>query len=69
MKGRNKTIIILGICLLAIAGILFLIGGALSGWDMVQMFTGPSAIWAYIVVGTGVLFIAYVLISEWIKNL
>lgn len=69
MKGRNKLIIILGVSLLIVAGILFLVGGALSGWDLVQMFTGPSAIWAYIVIGTGMLFIVYIVISDWIKKI
>lgn len=69
MKGRNKLIIIIGAILIAVATVMFFVGGALSGWDIRGMFLGKSAIWSYIIIGTAIIFLAFVFISDKIKKM
>ena len=69
MKNRNKIIIILGI-IFVIAAIAFLIlGFALSGADIIAWFGSKWAIWLYVFLGTYVIIVAIIFISEKIKNL
>lgn len=51
MRTRNKALIIVGVVLGIIAIILFIIGGWLSGWDIVAWFKSSQAMICFAIFG------------------
>lgn len=69
MNTRNKALIITGVLLLAVALVVFLIGGWLAGWDFAAYFKSNAFVWLCVILGLYVLGVGAILIFEKIKNL
>lgn len=69
MNNRNKALIFTGVILLVVALISFLVGGYLSGWDLIGFWTTPMAIWLYVLLGLYVFGVGALLLWEKISNL
>ena len=69
MNTRNKALIITGCLLLAVALVVFLVGGYLAGWDFVAYFRSQNFIWLCIVVGVYLVLVSIVLIHDRIGRL
>ena len=69
MNTRNKSLIIVGCVLLGLAVAIFLIGGAIAGWDFVAFFKSQTFIWICVLVGLYALAVIAILVLEKIKKL
>lgn len=69
MNTRNKALIITGCVLLAVALVVFLVGGYLAGWDFVAYFRSQNFIWLCIVVGVYLLTVIAVMVHDRIGRL
>lgn len=69
MKNRNKALIITGAILLVVALAIFLIGGAIAGWDFVAFFKSQTFVWICILVGIYVIAVVAIIVYDKIKNL
>lgn len=69
MNTRNKALIITGAILLVVALAVFLIGGAIAGWDFVAFFKSQSFVWICVLVGLYVLAVVSIIVYDKIKKL
>ena len=69
MRNRNKALIITGAILLVVALIVFLVGGAIAGWDFVAFFKSQTFMWICILVGIYVIAVVAIIIYDKIKSL
>jgi len=69
MNNRNKALIITGIVIILLGAGLFLIGGALEGWNFAEFFASDTFIWICVLIGLYILFVIFILIKEWYKKL
>lgn len=69
MNTRNKALIITGVILLAVALVVFLVGGYLAGWDFVAYFKSQNFVWLCVVVGVYLVLVSIVLIRDRIERL
>lgn len=69
MNTRNKALIVTGVVLLAVALVVFLVGGYLAGWDFVAYFKSQNFIWLCIMVGVYLAMVSIVLIHDRIGRL
>ena len=69
MKGRNKPFIIAGIILLVIALAVFLIGGAIAGWDFAAFFHSNDFVWICVFLAIYVFVVVALFIKDRIKRI
>lgn len=69
MNTRNKALIITGAVLLAVALVVFLVGGYLAGWDFAAYFRSQNFVWLCVVVGVYLVVVSIVLIHDRIGRL
>lgn len=64
-KKTKKTKIAVGTLLFLLLGTLaFIIGSIIAGWDIWSWFISPQAFLIYAVVGLGVLFLVWIILTE-----
>lgn len=69
MNNRNKALIITGVVIIVLGAGLFLIGGALEGWDFAEFFKSPTFLWICVLIGLYILFVIFIFVKEWYKKL
>lgn len=69
MRTRNKALIITGIIIFTLGLILFVLGGILSGWDLIAFIKSDTFIWICVLFGVYGLFLAFLLIKGWYDRL
>jgi len=69
MNTRNKAILITGIIVAGIGIALFLIGGAIAGWDFIAFFKSQTFIWICLLIGLYALAVIGILIKDWLDRL
>ena len=69
MKTRNKILIILGVVLIFLGILSLIIANIIMGTDFVSLLTSQWAIWIYVFIGIYALVVAFLLISDKVKNL
>ena len=68
MRGTKKlTYIVFGV-LAAVALIVFIIGGILSGWDFMAWLDGGDAMWAVFLIIIFAFVVAAMFVSSWIHR-
>ena len=69
MKTRNKILIITSIIFFVVAGIILILGFALSGTDILKWFGSKWAYWLYTFAAVYILIVVFVLVLDKIKKL
>ena len=69
MNKRNKIVLILLAIFAALALLFLVLGFALSGNDILAWFGSKWAMWVYVILGTYLLVIAFILISDKIRRM
>ena len=69
MNTRNKALIITGVLLLAVALVVFLIGGWLAGWDFAAYFKSNAFVWLCVIVGLYAIAVISIFVYDKIKKL
>ena len=64
LKTRNKALIITGLIIFGLGLILFLIGGIISGWDMIAFIHSQTFIWICVLIGLYVVFSAFLIVKD-----
>lgn len=65
---RKKLFVWTGVGFAALALVLFLVGGYMSGWDIVGWFSTPTAYILYFLVAFYAIFVAFVFMQDWLRK-
>ena len=69
MNKRNKIVLILLAIFAALALLFLILGFALSGNDIIAWLGSKWAMWVYVILGTYLLVIAFIIISDKIRRM
>ena len=69
MNGRNKALIITGIALFLVAAVIFLVAGAIAGWDFIGFFRSQTFIWLCVAFALYAMVVVCVVVTDKIKKL